>query len=224
MVLPFYLRATDASEGKVNIILLFEVNDFKNTTAWCIELSTFLEENHLKATIFFSGKVAEKHGECVKCFSNSIDIGSQTFSYIDLTSIEDYEIQLEEVKRGKEIVDDAGNLDSKLFRAPYGLTDENIYSLLYRSNIIADFSYEQQYNKYCEDQFLKFKLQTYNSSENSPDFFRNLIDRDDPVAIVFDLSDSIGHIEEFILELKSENVRFLSTSELTGLELTVRRS
>ena len=80
----------------------------------------------------FLGKLAESYPKCVTLFSSNdgIDIGSSTYNYINLTSTQDYLLTLEEVKEGKRAVDSIGRLDSKLFKAPSGSTNQNIYSLL----------------------------------------------------------------------------------------------
>ncbi len=198
-------------------LLIFEVNDDKNLPQWCDELSSFLNTNKVDATVFVSGKIVEIHPQCVNKFHSGVDIGSQTYSYISLTTISDYQQQLDEVQKGKEVVDSAGNLDSKLFRAPYGQTDDNIYSLLTRNNIIADFSYENQYNKFHNGQFLKFDVNSVSNPENIVSLGTEF-----PVFVTFDNSVPISKISSFISEVDSKKIRFVSASELTGLQLTVR--
>ena len=106
--------------------------------------------------------------------NENIDIGSQTYTYANLTSIPDYTKQLSEVKSGKSAIDYVGKVDSKLFRAPYGSTDGNIYSLLSRSGILADFSYSNQYNKYENGQFIKYDAITYNPLSNQSNISNTL--------------------------------------------------
>jgi len=221
MVAPVYIRIPDRPREQLTVMLLFSVVDSENAGAWCSNLSSFLEDKNLMATVFITGKVAEQHPECVRSFPTYVDIGSQTYSYVNLTSISDYLAQLEEVRRGKEAVDKAGNLDSRLFRAPYGATDENIYSLLNRSGIFADFSYENQYNKYHGGQFMKFNLTTYKGAEHSPEFFLSLSQTGETIAIIFDDSTPINDIRSLVAILLGK-VRFANASEVTGLELTIR--
>lgn len=61
--------------------------------------------------------------------SPAIDIGSQTCSYSNLTSICDYGTALKEIPKDKQAVYASGNLNSRLFKAPYRDNDGNIYSL-----------------------------------------------------------------------------------------------
>ncbi|MFC1933422.1 hypothetical protein ACFLXU_07400 [Chloroflexota bacterium] len=109
-----------------------------------------------------------------------------------------------------------------IFRAPFGATDQNIYSLLSRSGILADFSYENQYNVYQDGQFVKYDAITYMARDYSPGFFSTLSQTSKPVIIVFDDSYSISDTEELISGLKKANVEFVNASELTGLTLTIR--
>jgi len=221
MVLPIYTHSPNRPREQLRVMLFFSVTDPQNAAAWCSNLSAFLTEKNIKATVFISGLIADLYPESVRVFPAFVDIGSQTYSYVNLTSIPDYLTQLEEVRKGKEAVDGAGNLDSRLFRAPYGSTDENIYSLLNRSGIVADFSYNEQYNKYYNGQFIKFNLKTYNGTEHSAEFFLSIKQTDEPVAIMFDDSTSINEIKSLVTDLLGK-VRFANASEVTGLDLTIR--
>jgi peptidoglycan/xylan/chitin deacetylase (PgdA/CDA1 family) len=221
LIAPLFIRLPKP-ENRQRVLLCFSVLDSSDASEWCSNLSSVLELHSVKAAVFFVGKVAEQHPECVSTFSNNVDIGSQTYSYTDLRSISNYGLQLEEVKKGKRAVDDAGNLYSRLFRAPYGSTDENIYSLLSRSDIVADFSYEQQYNVYENGKFIKFDAVVYNSSDFSIDNFQKLPKNVPPIIIFFESSFSTAKIEQFVSELQAGNIEFISASELVGCDLTTR--
>ncbi|MFB5630599.1 MAG: polysaccharide deacetylase family protein [Nitrosopumilaceae archaeon] len=204
------------------ILLSFDIVEDYNLPDWCIDLSKTLEKNNVKAAIFVTGKIAEKYPQCVQSFSDNIDIGSQTYNYVNLNSILDYTIQLEEVKLGKNVVDKIGNLDSKLFKAPYGNTDENIYSILSRSGILADFSYSNQYNKFSENQFLKYNITSYNGAFHNAGFFKNLKFDAEPIMINYNNETPVDEIDDLISKLKSDEIRFVSASDLTETELTRR--
>jgi peptidoglycan/xylan/chitin deacetylase (PgdA/CDA1 family) len=221
MVSPIFTKNLSNSE-QATVLLSFDVMDDDNASKWCKNLSDSLNKHGIKAVVFIPGKVAEKYPECVKIFPSNIDVGSQTYSYIDLTSISDYSIQLEEVRQGKQAVDKAGNLYSRLFKAPYGHTDDNIYSLLTRADIIADFSYENQYNVYEDGQFIKLDLVTYEGSEFSPDFFLDPDTTEKPILIHFDSTTPLNQIDDLISKLKTVHIQFINPSELTELELTIR--
>jgi peptidoglycan/xylan/chitin deacetylase (PgdA/CDA1 family) len=218
IVLPDFIKPPEPT----NVLLTFEIKDENNLPLWCLNLSEILEKHHANAAIFISGKIAKDHPECITSFDSGIDIGSQTYSYVNLNSISDYSLKLAEVQDGKDAIDITGKLDSKLFRAPYGNTDENIYSILSRSNITADFSYDEQYNKYENGKFLKFEISNYNSSQYSEKFFSKLKEANKPIIINFDNSISIEQIDSFISSINSKNIRFVSASQLTKTELTIR--
>jgi hypothetical protein len=217
MVVPAFMQ----SDQPLSVLLSFSIVDDRNLPAWCNQLSSVLKNNNVKAIVFVPGKIAQEHPECVSNLPNTSDIGSETYDYVSLTSIQEYAAQLDEVKKGKNAVDEAGKIESKVFKAPHGATDQNIYSLLSRSGILADFSYNNQYNKYYNGQFIKFNLTSYDGVYHSVDFFHSL-PVSNPVLINFDNSTPIEQIDSFIAHLKSPNVRFESATDLTGLELTKR--
>lgn len=218
MVIPPFLQPSPP----LIVALAFSVVDENGASAWCDDLSSILKKHNLKATVFVTGRIADLYPDCVTVFPENVDIGSQTYDYVSLGSISDYTGQLEEVTHGKQAIDDAGKLSSKVFRAPYGYTDENIYSLLNRSGILADFSYDNQYNKYYNGQFIKFELDSYEGQKHTVDFFRSL-PTTKPVLIHFDNSASVVDIDDFISSFKSRHISFVNTSELTGIDLTVRQ-
>jgi peptidoglycan/xylan/chitin deacetylase (PgdA/CDA1 family) len=232
MIVPAFLQhniAGSIAKRPTPVMLSFDVLEAETTSQdvddWCKVLALVLEEHDVPGALFLSGKMAKAHPECISSFSADIDIGSQTYSYAKLTSIDDYLQALKEVKEGKEAVDEAGKLDSKLFRAPYGSTDENIYSLLGRSNITADFSYKGQYNKYESGLFIRYDLITLNGT----DYYSISSDRlelsEKPININFDNSMQPHDIDVVISELKSDyggDIVFVNPSGLTGVDLTIR--
>jgi peptidoglycan/xylan/chitin deacetylase (PgdA/CDA1 family) len=204
------------------VLLSFSIVGEQNLPNWCVELSETLDKNNVKAAVFVTGKIAEKYPQCVNGFNSDIDIGSQTYNYVNLDSIKDYSIQLEEVKNGKLAVDKIGNLDSKLFKAPYGNTNENIYSILSRSGILADFSYTSQYNKYSGEQFIRYDITSFNATNLEENFHKNLKSDKNPVMVNFNNTSTNSEIESFLSKFKSKQFEFVSASDLTELELTDR--
>src|SRR5581483_1002690 len=193
---------------------------------WCKDLSSILARHNVQATVFVTGKVAEQNPSCVTALAaySGIDIGSQTYSYVALPSLKDYAQALDEVKHGKDAVDRAGNINSRLFKAPYGATDQNIYSLLTNSGIAADFSYSSQYNKFEGGQFVKYDLASCGSCDESPDKVRQLLNTRSPVMIDIDSRTQINEIESLVVALKNSSINLVNASELTGLDLTVRNA
>jgi peptidoglycan/xylan/chitin deacetylase (PgdA/CDA1 family) len=207
-----------------SVLLAFSIVSDENMPDWCSEVSNFLDENKLHAVVFFSGEMAENHSQCVASFGENIDIGSSTYSYKNLATITDYSEQLREIQEGKNAVGLTGNLDSKSFRAPFGGTDDNIYSLLSRSGILADFSYSDRYHKYYQGQFIWFGITVYNASSISGESVKDLQHDENDRAIQIDIDNTVpvSRIREIIGTLKDERAQFLNASELTGIQLTIR--
>ena len=208
------------NEKSASVMLTFNVHDGSNLNVWCQNISEFLKSENSFGTIFISGEIAEKNTSCVKSFSKKFDIGSQTYSYVSLPEIQDYGIQLQEVKKGRDTINEIGNVDSKLFKAPFENTDENIYSILSSNGILADFSYQNQYNKYVNDKFLKFDLITINSKNISTSSLQSIKSNTTPIQIEFDSSMTIDEIKKIFFEIKSSNVDFVTASDITKMELT----
>ena len=231
LILPLYNSSSTTSvlpEAKPSpnrVMLSFSILNEDNLPKWCNDLSSILKKDNVQATVFITGKTAERYSECVSIFSSNanIDIGSQTYNFVDLKSLP-YNIALEEVQNGKRGVDNAGRLNSMLFKAPYGSTDQNIYSYLSRSGIIADFSYPQQYNKYENRTFIKHNLIAFDGFNKSTDMAKILAYKKVPVVINFDNFTPVNKINTIISSLKSNNdVRLVNASELTGTQLTLKK-
>lgn len=220
MIAPTFTRTISRAEP-LKVLLFFSVEN-DSDEEWAGELSSVLSKEDVKATVFFTGKFAQLHPNSIARFDSNIDIGSQTFNYVNLTSISDYTIKLQEVRDGKTAVDEVGNLDSRLFRAPFESTDEDIYSLLNRSGIIADFSYCDHYNKFYDGQFIRMEIPIYDGSKYSLSYFLSLPRGNRPFIIFFDDDVPIQKVNDLISSLKSTNCWFYNASELAGMALTVR--
>ena len=216
IVIPPYLP----QQKPLDTLLFFDIADAQNLPQWCDDLSSTLQKQNIQATIFVTGEIADNYPECVNKLAQRNDVGSLTYDYFNLTG-QDYSDQLYEIKGGKDAVDKAAQIDSRLFKAPYGSTDRNIYALLNQSGIVADFSYDAQYNKYYNGKFIKFGDVVYNGTKYSPDFFSGL-SSDKPIIINFDNTTPIQNIDDYLSHLKSKHIVLLSASQLTGLNLTIR--
>lgn len=221
LISPMYLP-TQTTANNPKLMLAFSISDSVDVIEWCQNLSNILKNHSMEATAFFTGKVAEKNPECVTIFSDEIDIGSQTYSNTNLTSINDYSIQLEEIKKGKNAVDIAGNLDTKSFKAPFGATDQNIYSLLSKNGILADFSYENQYNIYQNNQFIKIEIESFQYSEIPSELFSKTNEQTKPIILYLNNNIPIYEIEKLIQQIEESSFETVSASNLVGINLTIR--
>ncbi len=221
MISPLFFHP-EAPIIKQKMMLSFSVTEPHNSADWCKNLSLILNNYDLEATVFIAGKIAEENPQTVLTFSNKIDIGSRTYNNVDLSKISDYSLKLQEVLAGKVAVDTVGNLDSKLFQAPYQATDQDIYSLLNRNNITADFSYYNQYNLFYDGQFVKFDSKTYDAQDYEPIFFLSLPTTNQPIILSFDNSCPTSEIDAYLSEMIHGNFDFINASRMTGLPLTIR--
>jgi peptidoglycan/xylan/chitin deacetylase (PgdA/CDA1 family) len=225
MISPLFLRQGSTEPGQ-KVMLSFSVSESDDVVEWCKDLSSILNGYNMGATVFIVGEVAEEYPQVVSYFGDKVDVGSQTYDNIALTSIADYSLKLEEVKDGKTAVDNAGNLSSKVFRAPLRATDQDIYSLLSRSGILADFSYDDRYNLYQDGLFVRYDAAVYEGRDHSPDFFLTLAalpDVSKPLIIDFDNTCPISSIKALLSSLRKGHFEFVNASQLTGLALTDRR-
>ncbi len=220
-ILSFVFIFFETPESRA-VLLSFDIVDNNNMPEWCLDLSQTLEKNNVKAAVFVTGRVAERYPQCVQAFDDGVDIGSQTYHYVELDKIQDYTAQLREVEKGKNAVDRAGNLDTKLFKAPNGSVNDDIYSILNSYGILADFSYSNQYNTFSDDHYIKYNLVTYDGSYHDVDFFQNLQFSTVPLMINYDNTTPVAEIDNFISNLKSDKIRFVSASDLTHIDLTIR--
>ena len=185
------------------------------------DLSSILNTYNMPANIH-SWQHSATVPQTVTCFNDNVDIGSKTLHNLNLTSITNYIEQLREVQDGKSAVDLAGNIDSKAFQAPNGATDEDIYSLLNRSNILADFSYQDHYNVLENGQFVKYDVSIFNAADYSPEFFLTIAQTSEPVIVQFDSTYPTSIIESYLSTLQSADFVFVNASQLVGLTLTQR--
>lgn len=226
LISPLFLRQAEVDAKQVDakqiVMLTFSILESDDVLEWCNNVSSILNTYNISATVFVVGRLAEQHPQALLYFSDNVDIGSETYSHIDLTTISDYSLKLQEVEKGKAAVDNAGHLYSKSFRAPYGATDQDIYSLLSRSDILADFSYKNQYNVYQNGQFVRYDATAFEGRDYSPDFFIRRDKTSKPLIINFDNTYPTSSIESFLSRLKTGDFRFVNASGLVGVTLTLR--
>jgi peptidoglycan/xylan/chitin deacetylase (PgdA/CDA1 family) len=210
-------------KGRNLILLTFNIVNSSQLPSWCNDLSQFLRDNNIHSTIFVTGIVAKSYPDCTSDFSSYTDIGSMSYTNQNLTTIPDYLDQLSQIREGKSTIDAQGRLNSSLFRAPYGSVDDNIYSLLSRSGIIADFSYNDHYNLYTDGlsgkTFYWFPIKMLNnlSSISNANTSENT-----PLMINYYNFEPIEEIINAINITSEYPHQFVSASELTKMELTNR--
>lgn len=209
------------NQKPLTILLFFDIDNKQNLPQWCDDLEYSLKKQNIHATIFVTGKIAEEYPSCINNLVKQNDVGSLTYDYFNLTE-GDYATQLDEIKHGKDVIDEIGHVDSKLFKAPYGNTDDDTYDALNQSEIIADFSHNTQYYKFYNGAFLKFDDIAYDGALHTADFFQNLSTYE-PVIVDFNNTIPVTNIDQFISQLKTGNILLQNASQLVGTDLTVQK-
>lgn len=222
MVVPFFIK----HEPLQPTLLSISINEGQNVGEWCVDLAGTFKKHDVKGIVFISGQLAEKNPECIKTLPKKIDVGSKGYQNTSITAISDYTNQLEEVKRGKDSIDKIAGIDSKSFKAPLGATDDNIYSLLQRNNILVDFSYQDKYHKFHNGQFIWFKINSLSGKDFDLTNFLQIISTNKqknnltPIVINFDNTVPVEKIDAVISQLKSTKILFVNGSDLVGYEIT----
>ena len=221
LISPMFFRVPNP-ENQPHVAIFLYVTGEGNSTSWCREVSSSLG-TETKATVFFVGEVVDENPQIVTSFGPHVDLGSLTYHYRSLLSSDDYTAQLLEIQEGKMAVDAAANVDSKLFAAPFGIVNNNIFSQLKRSGITTDFSYNDHYNKLWNGSFITMPLKYVEGANiNFGDIPKNSVDP--PTVVVFSSATSSAQIIQTFQELKKAGFEFINASDIVGFDLVVRGS
>jgi len=221
LISPMFFRVP-SPKNQPHVALFLYVTGEGNSTSWCREVGSHLGAE-TKATVFFIGEVVDENPEIVSSFGPHVDWGSLTYHYRSLLSSDDYTAQLLEIQEGKMAVDAAVNVDSKLFAAPFGIVNNNIFSQLKRSGITADFSYSDHYNKLWNGTFITMPLKFVEGLNlKFGDLPKNA--NDPPTVIIFHSTTSSAQVIQTFQELKEAGFGLLSASDIVGFDLIERGS
>ena len=219
MIAPLFLNQDKAAPKQV-VMLSFTISEANDVSNWCQNLSSTLSTYNLPAAIFIEGKVAEQNPQTITCFNNKVDFGSLTYDHVNLNNINDYSLKLWEVEQGKTAIDNAAKTNSTFFKAPNGATDENIFSMLNRSGIKADFSYTDHFNIYRNERFEKIAANIYDTKACTTEYLLTQQITPTPLIIQFDNTQTPQQVESILLELKTGPFQFMNASELIELVQT----
>src|SRR5580765_41710 len=197
------------------VLLTFNIINSTNLPTWCNDLSKFLQDNKIHSTIFITGVMADTYPNCVTSLGKNSDVGSMTYTYDAITgSHSNFTGQLGKVQQGKAAVDKHGKINSTVFRAPHGIVDDKIFSLLTRLHIVADFSSNDHYNIYTNGGsgriFYKYPISLGNTSDSK----FSVKDPKIPMMVNFYNYDSISKIKDFVNSASKNPHQFVTTSEL----------
>jgi hypothetical protein len=221
IIIPPYLQ-NDSSPS----LITFSIITDSNLPQWCNEIFELLNQEKVSAILFISGEHAKLNPSCVSELPDFVEIGSQSHHFSDISKISDYSLQLQEVKEGKQIIDDIGNFESKAFKAPMGNTDDNIYSILDRSGILVDFSPKNQYNIYHDGKFIWFVVETIEADKDLPLKIKNALSNEKQIPLIFHFDNTIpiSEVKETISILKENRLSLVTASDLVGQEIVSGKS
>jgi len=223
---PPYLAWVESSQRVPTVILSLSITSDQDMPQWCEDAADYLNNNRIDAVVYFSGEVADRYPDCVRSFHTGVELGSSTYSFKKLSSDRDYLEQLEDVRMGKFAIDSIAGIDSKVFKAPFGYTDDNIYSFLSRNDIIADFSKTGSYNGYDGKNFIFHDLQTFAIGIDSDDVILSRLEKKTISAVQLSADNSIpiAKITSLIDEtIAKHRTNFVNASEITGLRVNLER-
>jgi hypothetical protein len=223
MIAPVFL--TDAaSKDKLNVALMIDLGNASNDT-WAKEVVHLLDSEVIRATVFASGDYAYTHPELIIGLGEAVDLGSQTQTYSNLTEIPDYTLQLGEVADGKSAIDSVAGVESRIFRAPYGSTNDDVYSILSRSGILADFSYSDHYNVWYNGQFIRMDLPVYTLSAENVLEVSSLVKQgeSDTVIVIVDEVCPSQVLSQLLASMDQGQFHLVNASDLLGFSVTIRR-
>jgi len=133
----YFLKAKNYNyKVKENVVALtFDDGPNPKFTPKVLDL---LIEFNAKATFFCIGKNAEKYPDLVeRIISEEHVIGNHSFSHTNNYGFLSTRKVKEDIQRGQHIFKDLTNLDLKLFRPPFGVTNPNISKALKELNLNA---------------------------------------------------------------------------------------
>ncbi|OLS03408.1 polysaccharide deacetylase family protein [Tissierella creatinophila] len=105
------------SKKQKNIALTFDDGPHPEYTAEILDL---LKEYDIKATFFVLGKLAEQYPDIIKRqAAEGHEIGNHTYSHVDVRKATREQFE-EEFNKTQEIIRSLTDIESKVFRPPYG--------------------------------------------------------------------------------------------------------
>lgn len=182
------------------VALTFDDGPNPATTPHLLDI---LKSNHIKATFFVLGQEAQLSPELVKReATEGHEVGTHTWDHADLLSCSPKE-QKEEITKASRLVEKITGQKQTIFRPPYGNFNSEILSLTSLSAI----NWSIDTNDW-----------RYTSSEP---VIENAVNdaHDGSIILLHDIhSWSVNAVPEIIKELKDQNYKFVTVSELLKKE------
>lgn len=113
------------------------------TTSWDdghhqnLKIAHLLDRYKIKGTFYIAGNYLneESRKEIIKVAEN-YEVGAHTFSHVDLTKL-NKEQCVDEIKKGKEVLEQVVNKEIKMFAYPFGFFNEEIKSCIKKNGFLG---------------------------------------------------------------------------------------
>lgn len=108
---------------KIEVALTFD----DGPTEFTPKFLDLLQENNVKATFFCIGKQIEKHPEIFRrIIHEGHCVGNHTYSHYNKTGLLSTKEMIVEIQKCDDSIQQFGNITTKLYRPPFGVTNPNI--------------------------------------------------------------------------------------------------
>lgn len=129
----------------------FETSNLDNLK-FIPKILDFFDDNNVKATFFCLGELVKENEDLIKEISKKHEIASHSFSHKRLNKLNDFELE-REIKKSKEAFKEI-NINVKGFRAPYFITNKNLWNLLKKYG----FEYDSSIANFFQEDIIIFLL------------------------------------------------------------------
>ena len=178
---------------------------------YTLEILDMLKKHNIKATFFVLGQFAEEYPDIIRRQVNEgHEIGNHTYSHFDITKISKDKFK-EEFNRTQEIISSLTGVESKVFRPPYGVYNENVVKVIneQESNIIL-WTYDQDSKDWSNPGVDEIVTTTVSNIKNG-----DIILFHD--YVYHETSNTVSALESIIPELTNQGYSFVTVSELMKL-------
>ena len=189
----YFLRAKNHfSESNNSIYLTFDDGPNEEFTPKVLEL---LKVHHAKATFFCIGENIQKHP---KVFQQIIDeghsIGNHSFSHKPSFGFLSTKAVTEDIKKTQTLMKEEFNLETKLFRPPFGITNPNIAKAVETLNL----------------ETIGWSVRSFDTFFKNPEMIVKMIKpqiKNGSVVLLHDKSQSsVALLELLLMELKNYSI------------------
>ncbi|WP_158088706.1 polysaccharide deacetylase family protein [Thermoactinospora rubra] len=168
------------------------------------ELLDTLAKAKVKATFFLVGKQVEQRPELARrALREGHELGNHTYSHLELTALADYQVS-NELRAAQQAIEEATGAAPKIFRPPYGKTDDRILALAGEAGL-AQVTWT--------DTTLDWSLR---DTEKIKKTVLKLSGRDDVILMHDTVPQTVKAVPGLIKELRKRGFHLVTVSTLAG--------